>query len=665
MDRIRKFEPLWGVWKCESVLGEGAFGRVYKATRQEGNHIYHSAVKHISVPANEQQIQEIRTAGFYKNEKDISKYFEAVVRDVQSEIDLMYRLKGSANIVSYEDHLIIPKASGIGCDIFIRMELLTPLTSILTENMPIRDAVKIGTDICTALEMCARAKIIHRDIKPSNIFVNAYGDYKLGDFGIARVTGGATAGMSKKGTYNYMAPEIYKCEPANLTSDIYSLGVVLYRILNCNRLPFMPMTGMPMPRHYEEATVKMVSGAPMPPPKNATPQLAAVILKACAYNKRDRYQSAAEFRKALNDAMYGANPVNTMADNDRFYEETVVSERTQINSNRSPYSYEIAQRVSTNTLPDDEIPDDDLDIRMRIQMREEEEEKVESYYAPTSVQMNNTLYNSRAFVSSPMFDYQPEEDDDADIRMQIQMREMEEEYREQYVVEDRKTEINRNIGNDEENYARAHFIFRSSGNNEVILERCVLCESKMHIPYKVNGKIVAGIGKGAFRRCEKLTSITIPNSIRSIEQSAFEACSFLESVSLPRSVTVIRESVFEACARLKNVLMPSSITEICARAFSGCKSLVSVNLPVNLQNIGAEAFFGCTSLKNFVFPDNLRSIGDGAFSCCTRIQSQTIPRMLNHIGKNAFSSCNIRIYAHNKPSYYGYSADSGVSWNII
>ncbi|MBP3413886.1 MAG: serine/threonine protein kinase [Clostridia bacterium] len=305
MDRIKKFEPLWGVWECDAVLGEGSFGRVYRAVRKEGERVYYSAVKHISVPANQQQLNEVRSSGFYNSDAEISKYFGGIVEDVQREVDFMYTLKGNANIVSYEDHLIVPKEDGIGCDIFIRMELLRSLNSIIKSNLTVEDAIKIGSDICSALEVCAKSRIVHRDIKPSNIFVNANGDYKLGDFGIAKVLNSATVGMSKKGTYFYMAPEIYKCEPANFTSDIYSLGIVLYRILNDNCLPFMPTNGTILLEHQEAALVKTMTGQPMPPPRNATPQLAAVILKACSFNMRNRFQTLGEFKKALNDAYLG------------------------------------------------------------------------------------------------------------------------------------------------------------------------------------------------------------------------------------------------------------------------------------------------------------------------------------------------------------------------
>lgn len=319
MDRIKKFEPLWGMWRCEAVIGEGSFGTVYRAVRKDADRVYYSAIKHISVPTNQSQLNEVRSSGFYNSDADIIKYFDGIAGDVRREIDFMYTLKGNANIVSYEDHLVIPKEDGIGCDIFIRMELLRSLNSIIKSNLTVEDAVKIGSDICNALDVCAKSHIVHRDIKPSNIFVNANGDYKLGDFGIAKILDSATAGMSKKGTYFYMAPEIYKCEPANFTSDIYSLGIVLYRILNGNCLPFMPTSGTILLEHQENAIVKMMTGQPMPPPRNATPQLAAVILKACSFNMRDRFQTPLEFKQALNDAYLGKYVEKVP----EFYEETV------------------------------------------------------------------------------------------------------------------------------------------------------------------------------------------------------------------------------------------------------------------------------------------------------------------------------------------------------
>ena len=88
----------------------------------------------------------------------------------------------------------------------------------------------MGVDICKALELYQKYNIIHRDIKPENIFVSDNGDFKLGDFGIARTIEKTMSDLSKKGTYNYMAPEVYQGGEYGFSVDLYSLGIVLYRI---------------------------------------------------------------------------------------------------------------------------------------------------------------------------------------------------------------------------------------------------------------------------------------------------------------------------------------------------------------------------------------------------------------------------------------------------
>lgn len=139
-----------------------------------------------------------------------------------------------------------------------------------------------------------------RDIKPQNIFIKKEGVFKLGDFGTARQMEHTSSLMSKKGTYVYMAPEIYRGQEANQTIDIYSLGLVMYRLLNGNRSPFLPLnTSTISPQQNEEALAQRMKGVSPPAPAYADSRLAAIVLKACAYDPRDRYQTAQEMDAAL------------------------------------------------------------------------------------------------------------------------------------------------------------------------------------------------------------------------------------------------------------------------------------------------------------------------------------------------------------------------------
>lgn len=295
---------VWNGWKIDRFLGEGSFGKVYRIVREEFGHTYEAALKVLEIPQNQSEVESIKNEGM--DDESITYYFQSIVEDFVNEFALMSKLKGNSNIVSYEDHQVIARTNEFGWTVYIRMELLTPLYQYLKiHTLTIREVIQLGIDMCQALEVCQKYNIIHRDIKPENIFVSDLGKFKLGDFGIARQLEKTSSGLSKKGTYTYMAPEVYKGFAYNSTVDIYSLGIVLYRFLNNNRTPFMP--DAPKPIRYsdkENANILRLSGKQMPAPANAEGRLAEIILKACAYNPSDRYDSAADMKSALQSIAY-------------------------------------------------------------------------------------------------------------------------------------------------------------------------------------------------------------------------------------------------------------------------------------------------------------------------------------------------------------------------
>lgn len=177
-----------------------------------------------------------------------------------------------------------------------------PLLEYTSAEHPMsRDQViKLGTDMCRALEYCQKQNIIHRDIKPENIFVSKSGDFKLGDFGIARTAEKTMSGLSRKGTYSYMAPEVYRGEEYGASVDIYSLGIVLYRLLNKNRTPFLPDYPQPITHgDRENAIARRIAGERMSLPIDARDKLGEIILKACAYEPHERYSTPKQMRMEL------------------------------------------------------------------------------------------------------------------------------------------------------------------------------------------------------------------------------------------------------------------------------------------------------------------------------------------------------------------------------
>ncbi len=302
MDRefdIHSLEPLWGSWYIDSLIGEGSFGSVYRIVREEFGKKYYSALKMLFIPKNVSEEKQAFAEGMDWNTATI--YFKDIAEDIYKEIVLMSELKGRTNIVNCEDHQVIQKPDGVGFIILIRMELLTSLNDyLLNKQFTNKDIVNLGMDICQALMLCKKRNIIHRDIKPANIFVSSDGDYKLGDFGIARQMEGAEQGLSIKGSFEYMAPEVYLGKKYDERVDIYSLGMVLYYFLNNRRAPFISNVTQVV-RHGERqaALRRRFSGEELPDPILAGKKLAAVVKKACAFNMEDRYQSAEEFLNEL------------------------------------------------------------------------------------------------------------------------------------------------------------------------------------------------------------------------------------------------------------------------------------------------------------------------------------------------------------------------------
>lgn len=294
---------VFGNWVVKREIGQGSFGTVFEIQREDFGEVYRAALKVITVPQSDAELQSVYDEGMSSEQAE--EYFYSVVENVVREFAIMARLKGTGHVVNYEDHTVIRHQDKLGWDILIRMELLTPLLPYaMAHPFSRRDVIQLGIDLCRALELCQKYNVIHRDIKPENIFVSENGDFKLGDFGIARTIEHSGLGLSKKGTYNYMAPEVYRGNDYGFNVDLYSLGLVLYRLLNKNRLPFLPLTGQITFQNREEALERRMSGEAVATPFYAQGRLGEIVRKACAFDSGERYSTPAQMRQELEAILY-------------------------------------------------------------------------------------------------------------------------------------------------------------------------------------------------------------------------------------------------------------------------------------------------------------------------------------------------------------------------
>ena len=296
MKDIRVFEPIWLDWVIDEKIGNGTYGTVWKAHKQDpfSGTIQYAAIKHISIPGENDD-------NTFRTEKEKREYYFNILEQLISRIDM---IKGKPNMVSCEEYKAVPKEMGCGYDLFLRMELLKSIPEYKKSmNFSRDEMIRLGIDISTALETLENLHFIHGTIKPSHIYIDEYGHFRLGDFGISDLL---LEGMQiHVGYMPYMAPEKYLratnlCAINDQTSDIYSLGIILYRYMNNGFLPFMSENEF----DPETAHIKRLLGkVPMMPPCNADEDLSRVILKACAYKPKERYQNAGDLKADLIDLL--------------------------------------------------------------------------------------------------------------------------------------------------------------------------------------------------------------------------------------------------------------------------------------------------------------------------------------------------------------------------
>lgn len=161
----------------------------------------------------------------------------------------------------------------------------------------------------------------------------------------------------------------------------------------------------------------------------------------------------------------------------------------------------------------------------------------------------------------------------------------------------------------------------------------------IEIPGEVNGSPVIGIAESAFEGSERLQSVSIPLSVKSIGERAFYGCRFLHTVELPEGLKEIAGSTFEGCESLKIIEIPSSVVSIGNSAFKFCRDIIKIEFSEGLKTIEDYAFYACANISSLTFPESLESIGANAFAYCSWLPEITSFGGVVRIGDKAFEKC--------------------------
>ena len=666
----KRYEPFFGSWHIKRFIGAGSYGKVFEIERRDFDMVFTGALKAITIPADKSEYEQVLEAGM--DREGASTYFRDYVQELNREIALMSRLKGHSNIVSYEDHQIIPHEDGIGWDILIRMELLRPINDALRQNKSFTRAevIRLGTDLCRALEVCGQYNIIHRDIKPANIFISDTGDYKLGDFGVARIASASTGASTRAGTVNYMAPEVFRGEKYTANVDIYSLGLVMYQLLNANRMPFYPPYPQPITfSAAEQARARRLAGEALPLPSGAQDALGQLVCKACAPDPAQRFASPLALRKAL-EALPQAQPAPLAIDppggrpdplndtigtpgpdwhwrNGQLVQDPPADgadPEATFDPHLSPAPAPLVDETVRVETAQPAAPADDRTVRL-----------MPADVPPAPAPAPEKDRTERVAAPAP----QVPEMQDPDKTTVLFAAQAEQRRKQEQARRDAE-EAARRAAEAKKEQAR-----RAAEQAEAARKAAEAAAEKPAPEAKISRRkmlgilggaavVAVGVGVGGVAMLNKGKAAPAASSSSEAAIIASGKCGDGISWSLDENGVLWlsgegKMDDYESAdvspwakkrGRIVEVNFENGITTVGGYAFRNCSRLQKVTLPSSLQSIKQSAFNHCAELTSIEIPEGTETIDEFAFTGCEALADVTIPESMKTIKRYAFRGCN-------------------------
>lgn len=295
MSDLSMISPLLDGMSAEGSISAKDGSRVFRL-RHDASGVQ-CAVKHISVPVSAIDTKALILTGAVQSDEEAHAYYETIVNQFREELMAYRKLTVSPYLCGYSRFQVVAKQDTPGFDIYLLAPLRTSLRTYLDQNaISTAKAVQLGKDLCRGLIELRKNGFIHQDLKPENILLN--GDlFAIGDFGLAKTEDLQHAAIPAKYISGFTAPEA--CQSAgtlNLTTDIYSVGMLLYYIYNGNHAAFEEANST---QKYAEN--RRIAGEDLPAPIYADYEMDALIRKACAVDPAERFQTPEELLAALEE----------------------------------------------------------------------------------------------------------------------------------------------------------------------------------------------------------------------------------------------------------------------------------------------------------------------------------------------------------------------------
>lgn len=303
----QSFDPVFGSWFTEKQIGSGTDGKVYEIKRNlaDGSE-EKSVLKIIRLGENRNEKHSFNTIAerTYGDEAD-EGFYESVIKNITDNIEVIQKTDNGKRFVKYEEWERRRTSDGKGYIVLIRLERARSLSDLLSEfSFTLDETLRIGISVCRSLMRCRDFGYIYPNLKPENVMFDERGICKLGDFGSFSCLEPSRTSFAFKRTQYYMAPEFARSGNVNGTVDTYSLGLILYTLINRGRLPFTePYPEKVTISSLDTSKIKRAAGEELPRPAIYDEALFRIIKKACAYKPEERYLSPKQMLADLKNAL--------------------------------------------------------------------------------------------------------------------------------------------------------------------------------------------------------------------------------------------------------------------------------------------------------------------------------------------------------------------------
>ena len=343
---------VFGTWEVGKPLGTGTYGKVYEITNHDGTK---GAYKVMKIPV------ELKDSPDSFPKKTQEMCLKEVKRDILGSIKYLQLNDKGKYFASYEDYSFTPSDDFKTLTLKIRMEWLMSLSEITAQTALSEDEIlRLAINVCNCLEQCRKMNYVYANLKPNNIFITPK-RCKLGDFGNFGYYEPSNMNVSMRKTQEYMAPEMIKFGEINYTSDTYSLGLIMYSLLNNNRLPFIPKYEKTVGiNDINTAIEKRCNNYIFPDPDNGSLAIRKIITKACSSSPSARYQSPSEMKEDLLFVLHKQEELSGA------YSETEKETRREENSGQAEKNIPSVEGIKTYEYDDSKKAKITLDKKKKI-----------------------------------------------------------------------------------------------------------------------------------------------------------------------------------------------------------------------------------------------------------------------------------------------------------